>query len=202
MSGTKHGAPRWLILEGHPLQPTVGIEAVADRLREHLQDNPPNVPFDETCEQWLDRFLAAAAQAETRLLPRRMQRALDQMKHLPRTWGDQALQNGDHDTAEQWWRLSGIAAGTSDDEDRLDPYVVGEVWWDQVRPQFAGLRHGHRKRRYTRLRDLDAILLQNPIDLKAIQAALLAAPTIDPVDRRVSAAILGIPPSTPQNRTT
>jgi hypothetical protein len=180
-------------VEGDPLQPTVGIEAVADRLREHLRDNPPNVAFDETCERWLDRFLAAAARAKTKLLPRRMQRALDQMREMARTWGDHASSQGDHEAAEQWWRLSGVAGGRSQDEDRLDPYVVAEVWWDQVRPLFAEVRQSRRRRRYTRLRDLDPLLRSRPIELRSLQTALLRAPTMDPVDRRVSAAITGIP---------
>ena len=109
VSGTQHGPPRWMVLEGDNLRATVGVEAVAGRLRDHLRDDPPNVEFDENCERWLDQFLAAAAREETRLLPRRMQRALEQMAEVTRTWGDQALNRGDQTTAQQWWRISRAA---------------------------------------------------------------------------------------------
>jgi hypothetical protein len=128
LSGTQHGAPRWLMLEGDPPQATVGVEAVTDRLRVNLRNNPPNIAFDENCERWLDRFLAAAARAETKLLPRRMQRALDQMAEITLAWGNQATRQGDYNLAEQSWRLRRIARPGPDD-DRLDLYLVGEAWW-------------------------------------------------------------------------
>ena len=193
LAGTQHGAPRWLILEGDPLRAAAGVEVVAERLRAHLQVDPPNVPFDENCERWLDRFLAAAAQNESMLLPRRMQRALEQMAHLTKAWGDQALERGDHDAAERWWRLRKIARPAPDDEDQLDPYLVGEVWWDLVRPLFAEIRRTRRRRRYTRLRDLDALLRARPLDLAVVHDALRRVPVIEPVDKRVSAAIIGVP---------
>lgn len=193
LAGTQHGAPRWLILEGASAQPTVGVQAVVDRLREHLREDPPNIAFDENCQQLLDRFLMAAARAETMLLPRRMQRALEQMDEITKAWGDQAAQRGAHDVADQWWGLRKIARLSSDDEDRLDPYLVGEVWWDLVRPLFAGVQRSRRHRRYIRLRDLDTLLLQEPLDLPTIQDRLGRVPVIEPVDRRVNAAIIGVP---------
>jgi hypothetical protein len=39
LSGTQHGAPRWLLLEGDPATATLGVEAVADRLRARLKEN-------------------------------------------------------------------------------------------------------------------------------------------------------------------
>jgi hypothetical protein len=192
LSGTQHGAPRWLMLEGDPPRATVGVEAVAERVRAHLREDPPNVAFDEDCQRWLDRFLTAATQSETMLLPRRMQSALEQMAQMTAAWREQAVRQGDHLSAEQWSHLRKIARPASDDDDRLDPYLVGEVWWDQVRPLFANIRRA-RRRRYTRLRDLDALLRATPLDLPAMQAALRRVPVIEPVDKRVSAVIIGVP---------
>jgi hypothetical protein len=80
-----------MVLEGGNLRAAVGVEAVAVRLRAHLCDDPPNVAFDENCEHWLDLFLAAAAREETKLLPRRMQRALEQMTEMTHTWENRHL---------------------------------------------------------------------------------------------------------------
>lgn len=192
LSGTQHGAPRWLVLEGDPPHATVGIEAVTEKLRVHLKDNPPNIVFDETCEKWLDLFLGVAAQAETMLLPRRMQRALGQMAKMTSVWGHDAANRGGHIVADQWWQLSRLARPGANDDDRLDPYLIGEVWWDLVRPLFADI-HRTRRRRYTRLRDLDTPLRAQPLDLSVLQDKLRRVPGIEPVDKRVSAAIIGVP---------
>jgi hypothetical protein len=193
LSGTQHGAPRWLMLEGEPPEATVGVEAVAERLRAHLSDDPPNVAFDEHCERLLDRFLTAAGHAETMLLPRRMQRALDQMSAMAKTWGHQAAVRGNWELAGQWQRIGRFAHPESGDEDRLDPYLVGEMWWDLVRPRFADLRSRRRRHRYTRLRDLQPLLTGNPLDLGTIRDRLRRIPVIEPVDKRVSAVIIGVP---------
>jgi hypothetical protein len=192
LSGTQHGAPRWLILEGEPPVATVGVEAVAERLRVHLSSDPPNVAFDERCERLLDRFLTAAGNVETMLLPRRMQRALDQMADMARIWGNQAGRD-DWELFEQWQRVRHFAHPEAGDDDRLDPYLVGEMWWDLVRPRFADLRSRRRRRRYTRLRDLDFLLADNPVELATIRERLRRIPVIEPVDKRVSAVIIGVP---------
>jgi hypothetical protein len=198
LAGTKHGAPRWLALEGTPPQATVGVEAVTERLRIHLQNDPPNVAFDENCEQWLDHFLAAAAREETLLLPHRMQRALEQMARTTLTWSRLAFSRAEYDDADQWRRLSKIARPDHADEERPDPYLAGEAWWDLVRPLFADIRlTRRRRRRYIRLRDLDQYLQAHPLDPSTVYNALRRVPTIEPVDKRISAAIIGISSEAP-----
>lgn len=192
LSGTQHGAPRWLLLEGPDGQPTAGLEHVTERLRTLLRDDPPNIAFDDACEHWLDHFLNAAGRHETLLLPRRMQRALDQMADLTASWADAADRIGDMDRAQQWRRVHHLARPRPDDE-RRDPYLIGEVWWDLVRPQFAHLERARRRRRYQRLRDLDPYLRTMPLDLRVVQNALRRVPIVEPVDKRVSAVILGVP---------
>jgi hypothetical protein len=192
LSGTQHGAPRWLMLEGSAATAATGVEAVADRLRVRLRDNPRNVGMDEQCELWLDRFLDAAARAEDQLLPRRMQRALAQMSEVTRLWAATAANAGDLPTSQRWRRLQRVAQPGPDDQ-RLDPYVVGEVWWDLVRPKFADLPRSRRRKRYTRLRDLDPLLRNAPLDIGAVEHALRRAPVVEPVGRRVTAVILGVP---------
>lgn len=70
------------------------------------------------------------------------------MADMTTTWAEQALRNGAYDIAEQWHRLRRIARPGPDDDDRLDPYLVGETWWDQVRPLFADLPSARRRHRY------------------------------------------------------
>lgn len=193
LSGTQHGAPRWLMLEEDPPRLTTGVETVSGRLREHLREDPPNVAFDENCERWLGKFLAAAARSETELLPRRMQRALNQMAQVTHAWGNEAANRGNMNLAEQWWRLTRIVGPVTDDDERLDPYLLGEAWWDLVRPLFVSIPAERRRRRYTRLRDLDPLLRMQPLELSVVRDALRRVPVIEPVDKRVTAAIIGVP---------
>ncbi len=193
LSGTRTGAPRWLMLEDDPTRTVVGVEAVAQRLRTRLGEDPPDVPFDENCEHWLNRFLLVAAQRETLLLPRRMQRALEQMAKMTDVWAVGAAQRGKPAEADQWRRLHNIAKPSHDDL-RLDHYLVGEAWWDLVRPRFADVRAQRRRRRYARLRDLDPLLRADPLELSDVQRAMERVPTVEPVDKRVSAVIIGVRP--------
>jgi hypothetical protein len=180
------------LVSGEPGE--VGVEVVTERLRFHLQDDPPNVAFDENCEHWLGHFLTAAAREETLLLPRRMQRALEQMAQTTLTWSRLAFGRGDYDDSYQWRRLSMIARPDHADQERPDPYLVGEAWWDLVRPLFADIRlTRRRRRRYIRLRDLDQYLQAHPLDLSTVCNAIRRVPVIEPVDKRISAAIIGIP---------
>jgi hypothetical protein len=64
---------------------------------------------------------------------------------------------------------------------------------DLVRPLFANIRRARRRRRYTRLRDLDTLLQAQPLDLTTVQDRLRTVPAIDPVDKRISAVIIGVP---------
>jgi hypothetical protein len=71
------------------------------------------------------------------------------------------------------------------DDDRLDFYLVGEAWWDLARPLFANVRRARRRRRYTRLRDLDTLLQAQPLDLTTVQDRLLPVPAIVSAANRV-----------------
>ncbi len=114
------------------------------------------------------------------------------MKWVTWEWGRQALNNKDQATGLQWWQVSRAASPQLGDEDSLDPYLVGEAWWDLVRPLFADIPQ-RRRRRYARLRDLNDILQSQPLDLSAVQDALRRIPNVQPVDKRVNAAIIGVP---------
>jgi hypothetical protein len=71
------------------------------------------------------------------------------------------------------------------DDDRLDLYLVGEAWWDLVRPLFANVRRARRRRRYTRLRDLDTLLQAQLLDLTTVQDRLRPVPAIVSAANRV-----------------
>ncbi len=196
ISGTKHGAPRWLLLEGSAQPAAVGVDIVADRLRELLAEDPPDRQFDSHCELLLARFIARARSAEVALLPRRAQRALAQMNLTCRHWAGRARQAGDFDLAERWEALARVArvdAEPEPDTESVDLYQVADAWYQLVQPLRDNYRQTHRRRRYITLSDLDQTLKATAIPIHAVEAALGRLEYVEPVDRRISACILGVP---------
>jgi hypothetical protein len=185
------GAPRWMLLEGREPQITVRLDAVAERLRHHLMDDPPPRTHDAASQDWLDRFLSAAERSENDLLPRRMQRALDQMNRVTLAWSEDAFRQGAYDVAERWGRLRALANPGPDDE-RADPHEVAERWLQLVRPLLDDVRRT-RHARYTRLRDIDKRLVSDPLELHAVETAFSGASVMEPFAHRISACIIGVP---------
>jgi hypothetical protein len=101
------------------------LDDVADQLRIHLSDEPPNRRLDAAAVHWLDVCLEEAAAAEIALLPRRMQRALEQMRTATTAWQLQSQRSADEVTAARWSALAGIAA-PHPDRNAPDPVAVAE----------------------------------------------------------------------------
>lgn len=57
----------------------VTVENIVQPRCEKLSDDPPSLSFDPSCEEWLNRYLAAAPSFERLLLPLRLLRALNHM---------------------------------------------------------------------------------------------------------------------------
>jgi hypothetical protein len=191
VSARLRGAPRWMLLEGAEPTVTVGLEPVADGLRRRLHEDPPSRAFDATCETWLDRFLTAAEHAEHQLLPRRMQRAIEQMARTTGGWSKAAMARDDYDTAERWTQLQRLAAPGPDDV-RADAHDTAERWLALVRPLLDHSRQ-QRRSRYSRIRDIDRTLLEQPLDLTEVETAFRGIEAAEPFSHRISACILGVP---------
>ena len=108
-AGSGQGAPRWLLLEGDALQPTVGLDAIAERLRLHLSEEPASVRLD-LAAPWLEAVVAGAARAEQRLLPRRMRLALDQLSRTANRYAATARREGNEAVGSRWAAVAGLAA--------------------------------------------------------------------------------------------
>ena len=192
VAGTQHGAPRWMLLDDRSTAPIVELDEIASRLRSLLRDDPQRLPFDHHAEAVLDRFLSAAARAERAMLPRRMQRALEQMSSLTASWAKAADRAGDPSTAERWRALQRLAI---DDEaaERPDGYLVAQAWLDLVAPALEEERAARRRARYVLLRHADERLRTAPLAIESVEEAMSRLPIAAPMDQRISACILGVP---------
>jgi len=190
--GHANGAPRWVLLDGPEARVVHGLDRVTQALRERLGGRPPSRGFDEDCEQWLTVFLKAAAQAEAALIPRRLQRALEQMHSTCRSWAQAARSAGDGELAERWEVVARLAV-PGEGEVLVDLHQVGERWLQVVQPLREVARRSRRRNRYSRLSDIDPALRSEPIALDAVEAHLRGLQRLEPFDQRVSACIIGVP---------
>lgn len=193
IAGTAHGAPRWLLLETAAGRATLDVQAISDRLRVLLADNPASHAFDDRADHWLRKFLAFAGPAERQLLPRRMQRALDQMKRVTARWAADCDLAGDVAAAERWRAISRVAAPEDDAELAPDPYLVAQRWLGLITPALEAERSVRRKAPYLVLADIEPRLLASPLELTSVEHEISDLPFAAPLDRRVSACILGVP---------
>lgn len=190
VAGSQHGAPHWFLLEQSPSRQLHHLDAVTARLRELLIEDPAAAPLDEHSEALLEQFLHNAARLERRLLPRRHQRALEQMSSIISTWRTDALGRGDEAAAVRLQSLAEAADGTADPAP--DPYVVAQRWFDLVKVRVVDCQRATRSN-LVRLRDITSGLLANPIELDALEDAMSGIPVIADIDTRISACILGVP---------
>ena len=187
-----HGAPRWIVLFGANAQVVHGLEQVTRELSLRLADRPASRELDAECEHWLDRYLRVAAKAEVELLPRRLQRALDQMHSTCRAWAQQA-RHGPGEEADRWESLARLARPADDAEVTVDPHQVAERWLQLIQPAREQHRRTSRRNRYSRISDINQLLLERPLSIKGVEDRLQALRPLEPFDQRVSACILGVP---------
>lgn len=194
VAAASHGAPRWILIEsdGAPKVFT-DLNEIADRLRVLLGENPENRKLDEAASEVLSHFLHIASKEERQLLPRRMLRALEQMSHVLTQWARQSQVVGDEVRATQWREIERLV---SDDEVRVDPHLVAEGWLGLVAPVFEAQREESRHARYIQLKDIQSRLVRNPIPYEKVVATFVDLPFTAPLERRVSACIVGVPADT------
>jgi len=192
IAATAHGAPRWMLVRGG--QAITDLSQVCSSLVNLLGHDPQTVALDDDALTWLRKVLNVATRAERSLLPRRMQRALDQMRAACGSWAAQCRRQGDEAAAARWRVLAEAAAGTA--ATRPDAYALAEAWLSLVRPRLEAHRRQHRRARYVLLRDIDRDLFASPLDLDTVEHECSGLLEELPLGERVRACILGMPGST------
>lgn len=193
VAGHKHGAPKWIFFDGVDKEPIARLDQITNELRTRLKKDVEDIPMDKEAIVWLDRFLIGLGKAEAKFLPKRKQRALEQMSEVLTSYARQALKGGDVKLAACWSSLVAAAIPTSDGI-RPDLDAVAERWLELIRPLwFEKLGEKRKRRRPLLLKDLKADLLRNPLDLATVEAQFKEVPTVDPLDERIAACIIGVP---------
>jgi len=191
---TANGAPRWMLVEdGDEPRCEVDLANIVERLRELLAPDPPRRRLDEQAIEWLTDAVGVASAHEHRLLPRRMIRALDQAHHVTGRWMEDAQRAGAWELATRWAAIQAVTRPSMSAE-QPDAYTVAERWLTAVAPILEERRMGQRRRaRFTLLRDITGHLEEHPLSVDDIEDRLAGIPFAAPLEKRISACIVGVP---------
>jgi hypothetical protein len=168
------------------------LDDVAQRLREQLAD-VENIPLDQEVVDTMQALLARAEASVVSLLPRRKQRAVEQMGQVVAAYREDARMKRNQRRARL---VEELLAGMKP-EARTDHDVLLDAWLAVVRPRWrAALQSGMtRRRRATlrRVRSLTGELQKNALTEDELTGLLDAVQAAKPVAERMVAAIIGVP---------
>jgi hypothetical protein len=183
-----HGAPRWILLEGHPGRAVYDQHTIVTRLRHLLADDPaPHTP-DQDAQQLLAGYLDQINRAEPALLPRLHQAALAQMRTVLHAWRETDLRHGTG-TAARWSALHDLADPVTSE---YDLYTVAQRWLELARPTLSDYTQTSRNP-LPRLRDITGQMTTTPHPLVQVEAHFTGLAPTTPAENRITAGILGIP---------
>lgn len=192
VSGVKHGAPKWVLFEGEKAVPVVRLDQICERLQIHLGDGVENLPLDNHASEFLERFLQQLDRAEPALLPKKKQRALEQMFEVTSQYASKAQKAGNYELAARWTALA--SASQMVEGRRPDLESVAENWLDLIRPLwFEKLRDRKKRRRPLLLKDLRTDLMKKPFGIDEVEQKFREVPLVDSLDERIAACVVGIP---------
>lgn len=195
IAGTEWGAPRWVYLDSPQAKPVTDLEEVSQHLRNVLTEESDNLPKDklEQAARVLQDFLQQLRQTEVLLLPRRKQRALEEMTFILGEYLERANLQGNSDRADLIRQLLQLLQPYS--KEPVDPSSLAERWLDLIRPiWYDCLKQQRRRHGPLRLKDIRQVLLDSPLETHALKAAFTGIDLgyLKPLDERIVAAIIGV----------
>jgi len=184
--------PRWVLVEaGAAVAVESTLDRVADEVRARLSEEPLDVEFDEAAEAVLSSALQAAEERHRALLSRRKQRALEELEWTVEHYRREAEDSGDRERLEVCERLLELLTGSREGSS-VDLGVVADWWLQTIRPEWYEHLATKGTRRPARIRHLRKKLRSEPISTERLLTIQDLEVRIEPLDRRVVAAIVGV----------
>lgn len=206
LRGTNRRAPHWVYFEEDgPI--VTELSEVCEALRRRLEgvgSGGPDPNFSDgtlpetgleedglldEAASLLEGFTGRLADAEEALLPARRRHALGQMREVLgyyRNW-DGGSRRGDLAR-----RLLRLLPSRGRDRMAADLYELTGSWIEGIEPRLDERRGSGRTRRPLRIRDLTEELKRDPVPSELLEGLLENATRVEPIDRRISAAIVGV----------
>ena len=184
VAGTEWGAPRWVYLDHLEAEKVItDMERISEKLRKNLPASVRDIPIEDATQD-LEEFLKKLQESEILLLPKKKQRALEEMEKVLEEYRQKAAQEGKEAVVTEINVLT-------DWMKAVDLSKLAEWWLDLIRPWwFERLKQ---PRRYTpiRLQDIRTDLIKKAIPMEQLREAF-NLPKVKPLDERIVAAIIGI----------
>lgn len=191
LTGGAFGAPRWIFLPGLLGAPVTELGGVCDALRERLTGDTEDMPFDGKSASILAQFLDRLDDAEKSLLPRRKQRALEEMRIVVNKLAESAAAS---DRQAELDHLVNILAMLDRTRIEYQPdwdEVAGR-WLDVVRPVWFDMLTQRKRSRPLLLKDIRVDLLKREAWLtREIIQRFREFPMLPGPEERVKACIIG-----------
>ncbi len=187
--GTARSAPRWALVDASGQVRTV-LDDVAAELRQRLE-GADDIPLDGHAVEVMDALIGQLRRASVSLLPRRKQRAFEQMSELVELWAKQARRERDSERLGVLETLLGLCRAF--DEVDLDELV--DAWLASIRPEWRKLLRDDSKRRRNNLRRLAGLtvrLRKHPLSTETLTKLARKVRRAKPLGERVVAAIVGV----------
>ena len=193
ISAGSFAAPRWLFLSSYNARPISSLAEISSELRARLDANVSSQrSLDTRSAQTLNRFLQRLAVCERQLLPRKKQRALDEMEQIV----DKLLTYSNeqrHQNALDHLLLIKEMLRNPPPDHQPDWDEVAARWLDVIRPVwFDKLRTKNRKPLL--LKDVRKDLLKDKDWLiEQIMVQFRSFPVLAKAETRIRACIVGVP---------
>jgi len=191
LSGGSFHAPHWILFTRPDAAPIAELGPICDRLRERLNHAAVDLPMDQRAADVLAGFIDQLGRAERALLPRKKQRALDEMELVLRHYIDKAAARQDQSAVDHYDAL--LRCLTSADPERQPAWdQVAARWLDLIRPVWYE-RLKQRRNRPLLLKDIRRDLIAGESTLGPhIIAEFQEFPMLPAPDERITACILGV----------
>ncbi|MBW4573787.1 MAG: hypothetical protein KME08_00720 [Aphanothece sp. CMT-3BRIN-NPC111] len=189
--GTEWGAPRWVYLDNPKAKPLTDLEQISQKLRENLVPTIADLPIERAITL-LKEFLDRLSQTEELLLPKKKQRALEEMRQVIKKYKEKAFKQGNSKLEAECSYLLSLFAEVDPEKPGVDLNILAEWWLDLIRPRWFERLKERRRFKPLQLRDIRKELIENPIEIEKLEAAL-HVPKGKPLAERIVATIIGVP---------
>lgn len=192
LTGGAFGAPRWVLFTGFNDEPIAELSMICEMLRQRLTPETSSLGFEEKGAQGLARFLDRLVATERSLLPRRKQRALEEMRIIIDELGAVAAQESRQMDVEHLRDIIDML-DRNRPEYQPDWDEVAGRWLDVIRPVWFEMLSKRKRARPLLLRDIRKELLQRKSWLlEEVLDKFREFPVLPTPEERVRACIIGV----------
>ena len=193
VAGAEHGAPKWILLKNLNSKPVTHLEDVAGKLRVLLSEGVEERAMDKYASELINKFLNRVLETEVLLLPRKKQRALEEMSLILTHYVKQAEAEKNSDRTAVLKNALRLLDLPTHEEERPDLDAVAEAWLDLIRETWYQKLISRSRFKPLRLKNIRKDLRSNPIPSEKIKEAFKSIPSALPIHTRVVSAIVGVP---------